>query len=143
MLDLSGHVLILPQGGLPDQAPEGAVTLEGGKVYVRLNQAWNVLSMTAIPTEPIVVVHDAKVAGAGSVGCNGDYVNQTPDEWKKPNATFFISRVSNYPEVGVSSWVIRQDERFFYMAPDDEDPWNKTWSTASFGTLPVPTVVKV
>ena len=141
--DFSGDVLLVPSGGLPKGAPTGALVLENETLHIRVGGQWNKLTMTPIPEEPVVVVPDAAVAGAGSIGCNGNYVNETQDEWRKPNSAFSISRVVGYPTPGEPAWVIQRDGQVFYTAPDGPTPWNKIWSTGSFGALPVPTVLEV
>lgn len=140
--NLSGMILILPQGGLPVPAPEGAVVLEGGELFVWTQGKWNKVTMTAVPVEPGVTTSDVEVSGAGSVGCNGNYINQGSGVWRQPNTAFYVSRVDGYPVPGAPGWTIRRDDTVFYAAQDCPFPWDAVWQQ-SLGTAPTPTVTEV
>jgi hypothetical protein len=140
--NFASEVLILPQGGLPVPAPEGAVTIEGGDLYLWTQGKWNKITMTPVSVDPGVTTSDLTVAGAGSVGCNGSYVNQGAGVWRQPSTTFYVSRIDGYPTPGALGWAIRRDTTVFYAAQDCPLPWNAVWQV-SLGTAPVPTVVEV
>jgi hypothetical protein len=138
--DLSGECLLLPQGGMPDPAPEGAIVLEGGSLYVWTLGEWWKVTMTQADSG-ISADSNAKVSNAGAGAVNGTYTNKGAT-WEKGGGTaYIISKQLNYPTPGTTSWVLRTSADTIYSAPSTNFPWEATWVVDSFGTAPPPTVI--
>ena len=82
----------------------------------------------------------ALVSGAGKTTTNGLYAYLSPEIWK--NGAFYLKKVP-YPDPLTTSWGIVQGSSVYYYANASAPlPWDAIWHTGSFGTDPVPTVVK-
>lgn len=138
--NLASEVLILPQSGLPDPAPEGAIVLEGGNLYVWTQGEWYKLTMTQADSG-ISADSNAKVSNAGASAVNGTYTNKGATFEKGGGTAYIISKQADYPNPGVTSWVLRTSADTIYSAPATDFPWTATWVVDSFGTAPAPTVI--
>jgi hypothetical protein len=138
--DLSGEVLLLPQGGLPDPAPEGAIVLEGGNLYVWTLGEWYKITMTQADSG-IGPDSNAKTSNAGASATNGTYTNKGATFEKGGGTAYIIEKKVDYPTPGVTSWILRTSADVIYTAPATNFPWEATWAVGPFGTAPPPTVI--